>query len=447
MVLSDHCVSADDVVREMNIFEKRKVQVSIESCERVRYSPVQSLDNANSVRFHVPGVQNSYISTTHVELCLDLQLLKADGSKLAADVKVAPENAIQLCLFNGCDVTLNQQNVTPPTNMLHIINFLQVLASYGSMAKQGHLGTIGWYACKAGKFADATDAGFLKRQKLAAESNIFQVSGLIFHPLFQCAKAIPNKTEMQITLHRNRDSFCITDLTPAASGASSSTAAVQENYKIKIVQASLYVTRINPVQKRMIEDGIAFESGPARYFLPKIDAKTFTIPRGIVTKNFNSIIVGVLPKRVTIALFAADALQGNYKKSGLELKHFNLRNITLVAGNRRYPEIAYDLDFAKSHYTRAYTDLFHGLGLHAKNRDININLEEWGNGYTFFCFDLTQSHSASNMTYRDSDQDGDLSLELSFDEATTETISVVMCCENTSVMTIDKHRNVKIDEA
>jgi len=423
-----------------NLFKKRTIQESIEDSQMIRYYPVQSLDGANSMQFKIPGVQLSYLDTSHMELGMELQVTKADGADLAANDIVAVENCIHQVMISGIDVSANQTNLTPPSNMHNILAYMMILLNYGGAAKRGHLQTMGWHPCAAGKFADANDDGFKKRVAMVAGSKKFHVHGRVIHPLFMQGTAIPSSTDVLITIHRARDSLCLVDLTAPAVDP-------QPQFKLKILDAALHVKHIRPTQKALLQDAMDFEKGAARYFLNRPDVKMYTIPSAVSAKNLNSILVGPLPKRITVGLFSTAALQGDYKKSGLEMKHFNIRNIAVVVGSKRYPSTPYNIVWGDKNYVRAYSDLYHGLGMHHANRDIDITLDDFAGGYCVFSFDITPSHSASEMSYYDGERDGDVSIELSFNENTAETISVVVVCEHNQLMTVDKHRNVKVDIA
>jgi hypothetical protein len=421
----------------MELFPGRLIQNSIKDSQVIAYNPSASIEQNAPVRFIIPGTSQSYISTD-MKLYCRWKVTKADGTPIDANANVGVLNYHHAISWNSVDVTLNQVNLSPPNNLAHMVAYLQAVLSYTQDVKARSLQREGWYPDVAGQFTNAANTGFVARKTLIAGSREFESIGRICHPLFNTAAVIPNGVEIVITLHRSPDSYVILDTTAPAAVADA-----QEQYKLHLLDAVLYVTRILPTEEQALQDNMDFDKNkPSQIILPKIDVKSLTVPANVNTKSFHSLYTGLLPRRVVCCLLPN--VTSAYTTNGLELRHFNINSISLVIGSRRYPAKDLKLDFTNKRYMRAYDQLFDALNLSGNAADIGINYNDYGNGYTIFAWDLTPSQCSSSSEHYDNPSEGDLSLEVSFAAANNATISVIMCSEFTQIIEIDKYRNIKI---
>src|SRR5215510_2597348 len=103
--------------------------------------------------------------------------------------------------------------------------------------------------------------------------------------------------------------------------------------------------RILPSESTLVDDAIELEKKAARIFIVDVEVKKYTIPKDVTSKAFHNLYSGFLPKRCTIVFTANDT--NKYAVNGLEFKHFGIKNISLIAANRRFPTRDYFLDWSK----------------------------------------------------------------------------------------------------
>jgi hypothetical protein len=89
--------------------------------------------------------------------------------------------------------------------------------------------------------------------------------------------------------------------------------------------------------------------------------------------------------------------------------------------------------------------LFTGTGRAFRDEDIDISREDYVDGYTLFCFDLSPDLGESD--HFNLIKSGSLRLGLSFGEQLAQTINVVVYAEFQNVLEIDRNRNVFYDYA
>jgi hypothetical protein len=423
----------------MDFFSPRLFQSSIKDSQVVAYNPSASIEQNAPVKFIIPGITQSYIAL-NPKLACRWKVTNENGGNLAADTNVGTLNYLHGTAWNSIDVTLNQVSLTQPNNLAHIVAYLQAKLSYTQDVKQRSLQRELWYEDTAGAFTHATNnAGFVSRKAVIAGSREFETIGRICHPLFNTGAVLPNGVEIVITLHRSPDSYVILDLNDAPAAP-----AARINYKLQLLDAVLYVTRLLPSDSQFIQDTAELDKKAARIFFPKIDVKSLTVPAQVSAKSFHSLYTGLLPKRIVCCLLPN--VTTAYTTNGLELQHFNISCISVIVGSRRYPAKDLNLDFTNRRYMRAYDQLFDALNLSGNAADIGISYSDYGNGNTIFAWDLTASQCSSSSDHYDHPAEGDLSLEITFSVVNDATISVIMCSEFVQMLEIDKYRNIQIKD-
>jgi hypothetical protein len=426
----------------MDLFPPRIIQSSIKDSQVVTYNPAASIEQGAPVKFILPGTTQSYISLNPKLYCR-WKITKSNGDSLGANVNVSFINHLHGIAWNSIDVALNQVSLTQPNNLSHIVAYLQANLSYTQDVKSRSLQRELFYPDTPGKFNDAANnKGFTDRKAISALSREFESIGKIYHPLFNTGAVLPNGVEVTITLHRNPDSYVILDLIPET--GSGQTKVQRNNYKLHLMEAVLFVTRLLPTDKQLVEDTSKLDNTPCRIFFPKIDVKSLTIPSTVSTKSFHSLYTGLIPKRIICVLLPN--VTAAYTTNGLELKHFKTSSISIIVGSRRYPAKDLKLDFENKQYMRAYDQLLDALNLSGNAADIGIDYASFGSGNTIFAWDLTASQCASSSEHYDDPMEGDLSLEISFSGHTSETINVIMCSEFVQTVEIDKFRNISIKD-
>ena len=88
-------------------------------------------------------------------------------------------------------------------------------------------------------------------------------------------------------------------------------------------------------------------------------------------------------------------------------------------------------------------NLFSATGKHAQDECNELTLDDFGDGYTFFGFDLTTD--AWDGGYFDLVQKGNMRIEIHFAAALAQTVNVVVYGESEAVLEIDKNRNIIYD--
>ena len=97
-------------------------------------------------------------------------------------------------------------------------------------------------------------------------------------------------------------------------------------------------------------------------------------------------------------------------------------------------------NFETASYIRSYVNLFSATGKQAQDEGNDLSRDDFGQGYTFFGFDLTPDGCDGccfHLTRK-----GNLRMEMHFATALEHTVNVVVYGEFEAVLEIDKGRNI-----
>ena len=211
-------------------------------------------------------------------------------------------------------------------------------------------------------------------------------------------------------------------------------AAGVNEYAITIVNASLFVKKaaIAPaVQKAHI---LALERTTVKYPLRPVECKVYSIPTGALSHTHENLFLGALPKRLVLCCIDNKPVSRQEQRHQLRLRvrrRSSDTRQTLPAQLRRRP-LRQEL---REHVHLDRQDM--------AGRGNCLTREEYRDGYTYFCFDLTPDQCDGpcfNLV-----QKGNLRLKFHFRAALQTTVNVVAYAEFESVLEIDKNRNVIYD--
>ena len=157
-----------------------------------------------------------------------------------------------------------------------------------------------------------------------------------------------------------------------------------------------------------------------------------------------NVYLGVLPNRVVLCFIDNDAYNGAYNKNPFNAKHNDINVIALYVDGRQVPSKPLQPNFAEGAYVRSYLDLFASKGKAFENDENAVTRADYGNGYTFFGFDLSPDLFPDDGHFNIV-RKGNLRLEVHFAAALPQTVNFVVYGEFETVLEIDRNRNVVYD--
>ena len=430
-----HRQSCEGVKSELDLFAVPPTQTSIEEGRWVEHQPLTSLDSGGPIEFILPGTGDAYLDLANTYLLIRAKVVRWIGTDLADDTPVGPVNNWLHSLFSQVDVYLNDTLVTPSSNTYPYRAYVETLLSYGDEAKNTQLTSQLWYKDTAGHMEATTEndgnLGLAERRRHIAESRVVEMMGRLHVDLFLQERFLLNGVSVKIRLVRSKDSFSL-----MAGGQN-------PDYKVQIVDAVLFARKavLSPtVQMAQIK---ALEKGTAKYPLRPVDCKVYSIPQGAMSHTHENLFLGTLPKRLILWCIDNDAYNGEYSKNPFNAKNNAINFLAVYLDGRQVPAKPLQPNFEKGSYIRSYVNLFSATGKQAQDEGNALSRDDFGNGYTFFGFDLTPDGCDGGCFHLV--RNGNLRIEIHFAAALAQTVNVVVYGEFEAVLEIDKGRNVIYD--
>ena len=270
--------------------------------------------------------------------------------------------------------------------------------------------------------------GLIERQRHIAESRIVEMMGRLHVDLFIQDRFLLNGVSVKIRLVRSKDAFSL-----MAGGQN-------PDYKVQIVDAVLFARKavLSPtVQMAHIK---ALEKGTAKYPIRPVDCKVYSIPQGAMSHTHENLFLGTLPKRLILWCIDNNAYNGEYSKNPFNAKNNAINFLAVYVDGRQVPAKPLQPNFETGSYIRSYVNLFSATGKQAQDEGNDLSRDDFGQGYTFFGFDLTPDGCDGccfHLTRK-----GNLRIEMHFATALEHTVNVVVYGEFEAVLEIDKGRNI-----
>ncbi|KAF8784261.1 hypothetical protein HNY73_009965 [Argiope bruennichi] len=418
---------------ELDLFSENAVQLAIDGSAFVEIQPVASLTDNSPLEFFISGNGDQYLDLAHSILHLKIKVVKKNGTNLQNTDHIAPINYILNTLFSELSVFLNDRQVMNQVNYAYRA-YIDSLLFSSKTAQETMLTSALFYKDTAGHFdtmgANSANLGFRERQKLSTESKVLDLIGPLHMDIAFQDRLLPNGVDVRIRLLRHKSEFALM----------SSSA----DCKIIIQSASLFIRKVNVAPSIIIAQEKALEHGSMKLPIRRADVRTFSLAKGLQSLTIPNAFIGPLPSRVILGFVANDALNGNLAKNPFKFSHYNLSYLSISDGNKMYPAKPYTPDFDSDSYARSYLSLFTDLNRYHNFQNININYEEFKYGYALHAIDLTPDF-ASNESHTSVIKNGNISIEIKFGTALTETVSLVVYSEFRNTIEIDRSRSVFID--
>ena len=131
------------------------------------------------------------------------------------------------------------------------------------------------------------------------------------------------------------------------------------------------------------------------------------------------------------------------KKKPFHAKNNAINFLAVYVDGRQVPAKPLQPNFETGQYVRSYVNLFSATGKQGQDEGNELTRDDFGNGYTFFGFDLTPDACDGSCFHLV--QKGNLRIEIHFAAPLAQTVNVVVYGESEAVLEIDKGRNIIYD--
>lgn len=428
---------------QLDLFSTPMTQTSVESGSWAEFNPVSAITDSMPIEFDISGAGTSYIDLSQTQIIVRAQLVNANGTAIDNTTHVAPVNLFLHSLFSEIDVKLNGTLITSSNNTYPYRAYIETLLSYGYDAKRSQLTSALYYKDLGGNdgFEEgdphdvgATNGGMKKRNSFFETGGIVPMQGPLHLDLMFQDRYLPSDVNMQLRFVRSKDAFSLMS------------DAGNPLFRVKIHECKLLIRKAYISPTVFIEQAKAFEVGNAKYPIRRVVCKSYSVGTGMRDNVHEGLFTGQIPSRIVIGLVANEAFNGAYNRNPFNFKHYNLSSIKIYVDGQVNNNIkAIECDFANHQSLAGYLSLFTGSGKYRRDEGLDIDRQEYENGYTLFAYDL--SPDLSEEGYFNLSKEGSIRVELKFAQGLPNTVNVIAYAEFESVLEINREKQVLIDYA
>ena len=422
----------------LDLFERNAVQSAIVDGRWVELRPVNAIEETAPVDFRIDGTSEDFIDLAETYIKVKIRVTNAAGNAgYGANDMVAPVNLILQSMWEKIDVFFNGKRVSSSGQTYPYKAYIESLLNLSTDVKKGQLSASGWHMDSPFHFEtlDNDNDGFMKRKEIGQDRNVISLMGKLHSDVFNQNRCLIDGVNIDIQLNRSKNAFCIMQ----AVGEN------VENYKIKLDEASLFVRKVKVLPSCRLGIYKGLEIAPIRIPIRRTSQRVFSIANGLTTWSQESVIVGQLPRRITIGFVRTEALSGAYNRNPFKFHHYNINFFSLYINGKQLPSRALSPDFGDDNtdYVRSFMQTSSGLGHAFSNQDCGLSYGDFRGGNTLFVFNLNSELTDGEHIERA--KRGSVRLEVRFSQPLPHPISCIVFGEFDSLILIDKDRNSDLD--
>ncbi|XP_075455201.1 uncharacterized protein F54H12.2-like [Ascaphus truei] len=385
MAISKVKLKYDDFERTVSVVGTQRftasepTQTRIEKSLYVEIQPLAALSETAPLEFYIAGSGEHYFDLNNTLIYITCKIVKQDNTPIADGARVSLINYPIATLFNQLDVTLGDRLISQSNNLYTYRAYIETILNYSADALSTQFTTGLFYKDTAGQHQTRTvggdNHGFTKRSQMTERGKAVELLGHLHSDIFFQEKLILNGLDLKIKLTRNKDTFCLMS-------------AEAEPFKIQILNASLFVKRVQIAPAVRIGHAQGLLNGNAKYTIDRVGMKIYSIAVGSPVCNLEN-------------LFLALYLDGE-----------------------QIPTKPFQPDFENANSIREYMALVQIAGKQNADAGFLINREEYVEGYTLFAFDLSPDQERGG--HFSLIRNGNLRAEIRFSRALDRTVNIIV---------------------
>lgn len=278
------------------------------------------------------------------------------------------------------------------------------------------------------KLEESTE--FKNRRKLTLNSKIHEFIGRLNVDVFNMQRFLCNNVDVRIVLTLENPSFYIMEK--------------GQQSILKIHEAYLGVTCYTVNPSILLNHHQLLQKG-GRMVLPyrRVNLKSFTIPPNIQSTTFDNVFVGQVPSTIVIGIVPNQAFSGNREKNPYNLNHHNVNSVGVYLNNQCVTGSPITTDYASNQFSRAYMQLFAGIGKFYSDNSISITMSRFKTGFCLLPFSISPMQADSECFNAVSD--GIIKVEIKFGIIPSAALTVLVWAEFNGILYINKNYEVTVE--
>ena len=285
----------------------------------------QGLDNG-VLAFRIPSDPERFTDLSSACLRVECRIVKPDGGLVTADTAVFLERNGIHSLFSSCDVRLNDVLVSNMSSYPYSACLCRMLGT-SQQAREGIWDEIdgSWNFDMARSNLDESPAAGLLTAlstKTAKSKGVTLIGRVYSDILMSSRQYLPPGVVLGVDLRRAPAAFslCSTKL--------------DDNYKVEILSASLYVRRLK-IRPGLANRAIDSIRGGAPLIFNRLDTRIMAIPSGSVIWRWpNCLNNGSLPNRMYIGFVDQASLYGTIHQVSTYFECLNMASLSVKLNGR-----------------------------------------------------------------------------------------------------------------
>uniref|UniRef100_A0A183BJ97 ZP domain-containing protein n=1 Tax=Globodera pallida TaxID=36090 RepID=A0A183BJ97_GLOPA len=366
-----------------NVFAVPPTNVSVNRSFFRELLPLSTISQEGPYLFRMFN-DNLWSDMSRVYLFLELVIVKEDGAQRkpidADDPLVAPIQCIGQTFVQQLKVEVQNTELYDSGTLYPYKAYMTNELSFSDNVKGHFMASSGHYPSL--KHDDATDAGFLARCRRFAGGRKARFISRLDFDLGNQELYLLNNMDVLFTIYRAKDAFLLQCL---EGGQNNGT-----QYGLYLHDIKLYVKMVEVQPSLNMSIYKTLERQPATYAVRKTEVKSVYLSAGRTEMEYN-IFSAAIPRRVTIALVLNRAFNGHLAHSPFNFRPYSIRDISVHAAGQAYPAVPYRMNFADAAYIRPFVDMYEALGMANSERSMDITLDQFHDGWTFFVVPLTST--------------------------------------------------------
>ena len=435
---SAHPLSAPGGNSSLELFQVPVTDVSIVSSKWLDYEPVQT--GTNPIEFVIKPLKD-YIDINKTELRLVVKITKQDGSATGEGKKYTLVNNTLHSIVKQFTIKINETLVTEQSDTQAYNAYIKTLLNFTEQAKKSYL-TKALYYKDTARHMDEVDntadnnQGLVKRATFTNNGAEVGLVGVPLCDVFNMDKLLLDGLEIKVKVDLNSDAFVLMG------------GETPNNCKLKIVSSTLRIRTVRVADSTKLEHKEIMQGQegsaalPAIYTLTRTPTHAKIIPQGVLNHTETDLFHGLIPQCIIFGMVRNDAYNGNLGRNPFNFQLFGLQDIRLTVNGEETPYSALDLTGGKK--IDGYNTLFSGSGEMNCGHGLDIDREDWENGYGLFRFDLTPAGSG-HPSHLIPHRTGNVNLYLKFGTATAAVLNLIVYAEFQNQLEIDRNRRVVYD--